>query len=87
MLYLSHQCQLCRNFQHFAQHIDIFWNNVILSQLFHLLGTDTDPDRPDPDRHALYAAPDQDPAKLCVSDPIRFRIRIHNTGIKNSELT
>jgi hypothetical protein len=36
--------------------------NFSLSQLFHLLGTDTDPDRPNPDRHALYAAPDQDPA-------------------------
>jgi hypothetical protein len=82
MFYLSRQCQMCHNFQYFAQHIDIFWENVILSPLFHLLGIDTDPDR-----HALYAAPDQKPAKLCGSDPIRFRIRIHNNGIKNSELT
>ncbi len=35
-------------------------------QLFHLLGIDTDPDRPDP-------------GKLCGFDPIR--IRIHNTNL------
>jgi hypothetical protein len=46
MFYLSHQCQMCHNFQYFAQHMDIFWGNVILgtvlSELFHLLGIDTD---------------------------------------------
>ncbi len=36
----------------------------------HVLGIDTDPD---PDRHALDADPDSDPAKLCGSDPIRCR--------------
>jgi hypothetical protein len=45
---------MCHNFQYFAHHIDIFWKNVILSQLFNLLGIETDADRPDPD--ALYAA-------------------------------
>jgi hypothetical protein len=29
----------------------------------HVLGTDTDPHRPAPDRHALNADPDPDPAK------------------------
>jgi hypothetical protein len=29
----------------------------------YVLGIDTDPDRPDPDRHALDAYPDPDPAK------------------------
>jgi hypothetical protein len=32
-------------------------------KLFHLLGTDTDPDRPDPDLHALDAGPVLDAAK------------------------
>jgi hypothetical protein len=35
-----------------------------------LLGIDTDPDRPDPDQHALDADPYPDPAKLCGSQPI-----------------
>jgi hypothetical protein len=29
----------------------------------HMLGIDTDPDRPDPDQNALDAGPDPDPAK------------------------
>jgi hypothetical protein len=40
----------------------------------HVLGIDTDLDRPDPDRHALDADPD--PGKLCGS----YSIQIHNTG-------
>jgi hypothetical protein len=43
-------------FQYFEPHIKIY-------QLFHLLGTDTDPDRPDPDLHALDAGPVLDPSK------------------------
>ncbi len=42
---------------------------VIVYQLFYLLGIDTDPDRSDPDWHALDADPDQDPAN--DADPIR----------------
>jgi hypothetical protein len=61
---------MCHNFQYFAEHIDIFWKYFILPQLFHLLGIDTDPDRPDPDCQALYAAPDQDPAMRIRPDPI-----------------
>jgi hypothetical protein len=33
----------------------------LVYQLFHQLGIDTDPNRPDPDRHALDADPDPDP--------------------------
>ncbi len=42
-----------------------------------MFGIDSDPDRPEPDRHALDADPDQDPAKWCGTDPIRILIHIH----------
>ncbi len=47
----------------------------------HLLGLDNDSDRLDPDRHALDADPDPDPAKWCGSDPIPS---IHHNN-RNSE--
>jgi hypothetical protein len=49
-----------------------------------LLGIDTDPDLPDPDRHALEADTGTDlyPAKWCGSD-LTGRIRIHNTVFVN----
>jgi hypothetical protein len=34
-----------------------------------LLGLDTDPDRPDSDRHALDADPDPDPTKMMLIRP------------------
>jgi hypothetical protein len=50
-------------FKYFGHHIEIFWKKVKI----HVLGTDTDPHRPAPDRHALDADadadPDPDPAK------------------------
>jgi hypothetical protein len=46
-----------------------------------VLGIDTDPDWPNPDRYALDADHYPDPAKLCGSDLIRLRIRIHSTCI------
>jgi len=41
----------------------------LVIQLFHLFRTNTNPDRPDPDRHALDAVPDPDPAKKNEADP------------------
>jgi hypothetical protein len=48
MFYLSHQSQMVHNFQYFAHKIEIFLKKFFY-QLFHLFGTDTVPDRPDPD--------------------------------------
>jgi hypothetical protein len=49
--YLSHQCKIRHNFKYFEQHIEICEK---------MPGIDTDPDRPDPDRHALDADSDPD---------------------------
>jgi hypothetical protein len=51
----------------------------------HVLGVDTDPDQPYPDRHALNADPDLHPAKLCGSDPSPLRIQIHNTAFADNK--
>jgi hypothetical protein len=47
------------------------------SQIIDVLGIDTDPHQPDPDRQALDGDPDPSPnsAKRCGSDPIRLRIQ------------
>jgi hypothetical protein len=57
MLYLSHYCQMCHNFQYFGQHILNFLEKIKLIIFFHLCGFYTDPDRAnlcgfytDPDR-------------------------------------
>ncbi len=55
--FFSHQRQMCHDFMYFEQ---IFMKKYKKS---HVLGIDSDPDRPDPDRHALDADPDTDPAK------------------------
>jgi hypothetical protein len=44
---------------------------------FHLVVIDTDPVRPDPDRHSLDGDPDVDPAKNVEPN----RIRIYNTDL------
>jgi hypothetical protein len=49
---------------------------VFVYQLFHGLGIDTDPDRPNLDWHAMDADPDPDPTKWCGS----VLIRIHNSA-------
>jgi hypothetical protein len=59
-----------------------YWNFLETSrvhQLFHLLGIDYVPDR-----HALDADADPNPAKYCGSDPIR--IRIQNTDNRDEKL-
>ncbi len=64
MFYLSHQCRRQHSFKYFDHHIEIFWKKVIVYQLFHMPGIDTDPDR-----HALDAEPDPDLAN--DADPTR----------------
>ncbi len=44
--YLSHQSQLCHNFQYFEQHIKILWKKVQLFNFF-MPSIDNNPD-PDP---------------------------------------
>jgi hypothetical protein len=63
MFYLSHQCQSN------VSYVFIILDNVLnflekssVYQLFHLLGIDTDPDRPHPDCHVLDADSHPDPA-------------------------
>jgi hypothetical protein len=53
MIFLSLKWQMWHNFKYFGQHIEISGKKLKL----HVLGIDTDPDRPDP-------------VKLCGSDPI-----------------
>jgi hypothetical protein len=57
---------MCHDFKYFGQ---------IFIKKNQMLGSDTDPDQPDPSRHALDVDPDPDldPAKLYRSDQIRIR--------------
>jgi hypothetical protein len=63
---------MCQDLKYFEQHSEIFFRKKVKTPV---LGIDTDPNRPDPDRHALDANPNQ--YKWCRSNPIR----IHNTDM------
>jgi hypothetical protein len=56
MFCLSHKCQRCHNFRYFIQHMDLCGIKYSLYNFSYAHGI-ADPDRPDPDRHALEADP------------------------------
>jgi len=62
---------MCHSFQYFGQHIEIFWKSTgIVYQLYHLLRIDADPDKSDPDRHAVVA--DRNRIRQNDGEPARY---------------